>query len=454
MEIQGITTALGPNDPDDGDAGRQLRGALIAGIASISKTPVGYKVPSQSGNGSYIVSVDDEPFCSCPDFERRLQPCKHVCSVWCLIQREEMPDGSFKETTKAVRVKYSQDWAAYNQAQMNEGDYFLTLYRSLCDTVEQPPQTAGRPRLHLADALYGLGIKVYSTMSTRRAMFHIGVAKERGLLNNDISPTSIFRYMEDPSIKPTLRHLITMSALPLVSVERNFAIDGTGFSTNVYDSWDDTKWGKKKSKSRFLMAQVLTGVKTNIVAVADVDTEQTGDAPHLNRLLTETMQYFDVQQLSADKGYLSKDNLLGIKDKGVLGFIPFKENSVMHRNAKTAADETWNRLLHYYRFHRAEFDEFYHRRSNVESTMRMIKAKFGGNVRSKNPEAQENEALLKILCHNIACLVQSMFEHGINPTFDGGVSIEPREIPLLSHVTPVNEPVKHPSFGESIRVIA
>ena len=222
MEIQGIPTALGPNDPDDGDRGRQIRGALIAGIVSITKNKLGYSVPSQSGAGSYVVSVDDGGYCTCPDFKRRQQPCKHVYATWCLIQREELEDGSVRETTEAVRVKYTQDWPAYNQAQMNEGNHFLTLYRSLCDTVEQPPQTAGRPRLNLADALYGLGIKVYSTMSTRRAMFYIGVAKERGLLNKDISLTSMFRYMEDPSIKPTLRHLITMSALPFSLCGKEF----------------------------------------------------------------------------------------------------------------------------------------------------------------------------------------------------------------------------------------
>jgi hypothetical protein len=31
--------------------------------------------------------------------------------------------------------------------------------------------------------------------------------------------------------------------------------------------------------------------------------------------------------------------------------------------------------------------------------------------------AQVNEALCKILCHNICCLIQSIFELGIEPTF-------------------------------------
>ena len=45
-------TALGPEDPDDGDQGPQMRGMAIAAKVHIEKTRIGYKVPSQSGNGS------------------------------------------------------------------------------------------------------------------------------------------------------------------------------------------------------------------------------------------------------------------------------------------------------------------------------------------------------------------------------------------------------------------
>ena len=47
------------------------RGLRMAENSKIVKTPVGYKVPSQSGNGSYIVNLDHRtPFCTCPDFEK------------------------------------------------------------------------------------------------------------------------------------------------------------------------------------------------------------------------------------------------------------------------------------------------------------------------------------------------------------------------------------------------
>lgn len=58
----------------------------------------------------------------------------------------------------------------------------------------------------------------------------------------------------------------------------------------------------------------------------------------------------------------------------------------------------------------------YHKRSNVESTVSLIKA-FGDSLRSKTETAQVNEALCKILCHNICCLIQSMFELDIKPEF-------------------------------------
>lgn len=59
----------------------------------------------------------------------------------------------------------------------------------------------------------------------------------------------------------------------------------------------------------------------------------------------------------------------------------------------------------------------YHKRSNVETTLHMIKSKFGDSVRSRTARAQINEVLCKVLCHNICCLIQSMFELNLKPKF-------------------------------------
>ncbi len=59
----------------------------------------------------------------------------------------------------------------------------------------------------------------------------------------------------------------------------------------------------------------------------------------------------------------------------------------------------------------------YHRHPNVETTFSMIKGKFGERLRSKSSTGQVNEVLCKILCHNVCCLIQSIYELGLKPKF-------------------------------------
>ena len=401
-------TALGPNDPDDGEAGRQQRGMAIAAVVPIQKNRLGYQVPSQSGNGSYVVSVDDEPFCTCPDFEQRQERCKHVYAVEFTVQREdESPDA------EPVRVALGRNWTAYNLAQTNEQELFGTLLRELCATVSQPPQGKGRPRLPIADMLFAIGLKVYGTMSGRRAMTDFRNAKSSGLLSTCPSFSTAFRYMEDPTLTPVLKSLIEQSALPLKAVESDFAADASGFSTSVYDRWFDQKWGKKKKMARFLKAHIMCGVNTKVVTAVEVTEANVHDSPPFPGLVGKTAESFTMSEVSADKAYLSRKNLRAIEAAGATPYIPFKVNS----RPQNHGDSLWAKTYHYFSLYREEFMDHYHKRSNVETAFSMIKAKFGGSLRSKNPAAQVNEALVKILCHNICVLIQAMYALGVEPEF-------------------------------------
>jgi hypothetical protein len=61
--------------------------------------------------------------------------------------------------------------------------------------------------------------------------------------------------------------------------------------------------------------------------------------------------------------------------------------------------------------------QHYHKRSNIETAFSMIKGKFGSALRSKSDTGQINEALCKVLAHNICVLVQAIHELGIEPVF-------------------------------------
>ncbi len=363
---------------------------------------------------SYLVNLEFGPYCTCPDFEKHERACKHVYAVQLLLQREDMPDGTTVET-RSVRV--SQPWAAYNAAQVHEGELFRLLLRELCDAVEQPPQTMGRPRMPLADMLYGMGLKVYSTQSTRRAMSDIRDAVAAGRMESEPSFNTPIRYFERPDVTPVLRDLIVASALPLRDLEVDFAFDSSGFASTAYHRWFDHKWETAHKSVQWVKLHVMCGVQTNIITVADATAGQSADSPYLPEFVGVTAENFRIREVSADMAYSSRRNLHAVDDVGGDAYIPFKKDAVAVRK-DGSADPLWTKMYHLFTMQEAEFNRHYHKRSNVETVFHMLKAKFGERVRAKTPVAQVNEVLMKALCHNLSVLVHAMYALDVVPAFD------------------------------------
>ena len=78
----------------------------------------------------------------------------------------------------------------------------------------------------------------------------------------------------------------------------------------------------------------------------------------------------------------------------------------------------WQKMYHFFMYNRDEFLAHYHKRSNVETTIMMVKTKLGEKLKSKNFIAQKNELLCKFIAHNIIVLIHEMHELGIPPDFD------------------------------------
>ena len=135
------------------------------------------------------------------------------------------------------------------------------------------------------------------------------------------------------------------------------------------------------------------------------------DSQQLPPLVEKTAKRFNVAEVSADKAYSGTDCHDAIAKVGATPYIAFKSN------ATGAVGGVFQKMFHFYSYKRDEFLAHYHKRSNVESTFWMVKSKFGEEVRSKLPVAQINEVLCKILCHNICCVIQSMYELGVEADF-------------------------------------
>src|SRR5579863_4348935 len=116
---------------------REQRGLEIAATKKLQQKGDLWLVPSTTGHGTYV--VDHEPAtCTCPDYELRREPCKHVYAVEFTVRRETTTkDGTVSET-----ITYRQEWAAYNAAQTNEKERVAVLLRDLCAVVDGPCNSA------------------------------------------------------------------------------------------------------------------------------------------------------------------------------------------------------------------------------------------------------------------------------------------------------------------------
>ena len=412
---------------------RKERGLIIAARTKLTKMGSTWEVPSQSGFKDYYRVDPVAKTCDCPDYEKREAPCKHIYAVEIVIERESSTttttttdaNGNATTTTTATetvkvtkRVTYGQDWTAYNQAQTNEKVMFQKLLHDLCANIVEPPQPEnGRPTLSYRDMLFSIIFKVYSTVSGRRFMCDLNDAKERGYITKACHFNSIFNYLEMENLTSVLQEMIRASSLPLKAVETDFAVDSSGFTTSQYNRWFDEKYGREKTANVWLKAHLMAGVKTHIVTSVEITGKDVNDSPMLPGLVAKTAENFFMNEVSADKGYSGLPNHEAIAKTGATPFIAFKTNTT------GAVGGMFEKMFFFYQYKREEFLAHYHKRSNVESVFSMIKAKFSTRLRSKGDTAQVNEALCKVLCHNICVLIQSIFELGIAPTFCGEIEV-------------------------------
>ncbi len=395
---------------------RELKALEIAARSRITCTNGVWQVPSQTTPGAkYRVTIGAEPSCECEDFSLRRQPCKHVIAARLVCERDYGGKAPGIDTSQVPkRPTYKQNWPAYNAAQSAEKRRLRVLLHELTRGLPDRERT-GRlsgPKPHrVCDSVFSMAYKVYCGLSARRFSTDLLEAHEAGFVTRPIPGIKVASFFEDAYFTPLLKQLISQSARPLRPVETCFAIDSSGFGASRYEKWYDQKYGVTRTKCAWVKVHIACGVKTNIVTAVRILDKDTGDCPQFVPLVRETKKGFQIGEVSADKAYISLENFEEVAACGGEPYIAFKENTT------GAVGGVLERCFHYFQLNREEYLSKYHKRSNVESTFSAIKRKFGDSVMSKTDTAMANEALCKILCHNLTCLIQEQETLGIVPVF-------------------------------------
>ena len=347
---------------------RVERGLIIAATCRLNRMNDGtWLVPSQTKAGdvaAYHVNLEAKS-CTCPDHKEGGFTCKHFYAASIVHKRDVLPDGTVIETksmTFTEKKVYKQDWPKYNAAQAGEKRRFRVLLHDLCRRLPVRERAGGwlGPKPHLpADAVFTMAYKVYCGLSARRFSTDLLEAHEMGFVSKPIPGMKATTFAEDPYYTPILKELVGYSARPLRSLERDFAIDSSGFGSTKYEKWYDHKYGITRNRCIWVKTHIASGVKTNVVTAVRILGKDAHDSPQFVPLVKETKRHFDIGEVSADKAYVSVENFEAVAECGGQAFIAFKSNNT------GAAGGHLEKAFHYFQFKQEEYMAHYHKRSNV-----------------------------------------------------------------------------------------
>jgi transposase len=282
----------------------------------------------------------------------------------------------------------------------------MKLLHEICQTVEQGEYSRGRPTIPTSDMIFCSVMKVYTMFSLRRFTSTLKESLDLNYIEKSPCFASVGHFLQKEEITPILQDLVVKSSEPLKSVEYDFAVDASGFSTCRYKRWFDFKYGKERDFRIWIKAHIMCGTKTNIVTSVRLSESKKNDCKYFKPLVEETAKNFEFDTVTADKAYSSRESYKLVDKHGGEAFIPFRSNAT----GASRGSYLWKRMYHYFMYNQEEFMKYYHKRSNVESTFFMIKSKFGDSLKSKTKTAQMNEVICKILCHNLCVLIQEAHE--------------------------------------------
>lgn len=316
---------------------------------------------------------------------------------------EDPPPGAGEPPPRGRRRVISEQERIYRR----EGAAFRRLARELSLKVSGMDHHFRFNGLLAEDIFFCLLMRAYYyNLSARRLDYELRVAQREGLITRVPSPNTVLYHLRHEWLTPLLREVIGITALPFRNWERRFAVDSTKLFTVIYQRGADGKVVMRGDRPlyKWVKLHIACGLESLSVFAARATPWTEHDTRYLRPLLEDAIRSgFVISTVTADRGYASKENHQYIHDIGAEAYLTFKKNN---RKSKNGFDPVWDANLE--RFRTMEGPELtpYNERTLIEAVNWMIKSRFGRSVRGISETAQFNEALLKVVCHNLTRLNQ------------------------------------------------
>ena len=128
----------------------------------------------------------------------------------------------------------------------------------------------------------------------------------------------------------------------------------------------------------WVKVSLMTGVKTNVVTAVEIDERYGAGTARSSPPWSTDRPDLHIRRSLGRRGVPSYENMERGPEHGGTPYIAFKSNTTAVEGGTLA------KMFHLYNFNRDDYLSHYHKRSNVETTFWMIKAKFGDHLRSQD----------------------------------------------------------------------
>jgi len=312
------------------------------------------------------------------------------------------------------------DWTAYNEAQIEELDIQITLIRRMVDDAAErirkiidPVGRHGRPSKPAKDRTKAVLIQQYFMATDRFAAKLVWFLREKLGITERLTPKDIERAYDDSDVIAILMEVFRMSNEPVRNKEREFSIDGSGLPTSIKHNYANDRDNLQK-KACYEMLIGMIGVNIKLFTAVEI-TGPGSECPYLIPLLDETSGMYEVDSVSADAIYLSRDNCEAIASIGAKPYIYPKENTTINKKGSAA----WKCMLLDFIINPQEWLEHYHKRSISESVNSVWKRKYTRPLARKDKNRRKVEAFSRVVCYNIRRLGYLYYLEGVDVPWIG-----------------------------------
>lgn len=109
--------------------------------------------------------------------------------------------------------------------------------------------------------------------------------------------------------------------------------------------------------------------------------------------------------VSADKGYLSRENFQLVADKGGRAFIPFKKGKKKSSTPTPKSCPAWKAAFYFWKTLNGIYMAIYHQRSRIECVFSSLKRRYGDRLYCKSAVMRRKEMALRFIAYNLRLLM-------------------------------------------------